>query len=172
MIGHVAPEAALGGPIALVAEGDEIEIDVDRKALDLLVDPATPGGPARRAGRRPPPRYTGGVFAKYAALVSSASEGASRPAPGCGPRSRPLRADREHAPQPTAALLPAAVQGKPAHRMGAVPGGEDDPPCARPRREGRDLRRVIAMILAPVGIPTLMTIVVFAAEPLYRRTGA
>ncbi len=75
MIGHVAPEAALGGPIALVAEGDEIEIDVDRKALDLLVPEATLA--ARRATwTPPPPRYPGGVFAKYAALVSSASEGA------------------------------------------------------------------------------------------------
>jgi dihydroxy-acid dehydratase len=75
MIGHVAPEAALGGPIALVADGDEIEIDVDRKALDLLV--AGDVLAARRATWTPPaPRYPGGVFAKYAALVSSASDGA------------------------------------------------------------------------------------------------
>jgi dihydroxy-acid dehydratase len=75
MIGHVAPEAALGGPIALVEEGDTIVIDVDRKALDLDVPSAELD--RRRAGRkRPPPRYTGGVMAKYAALVSSASEGA------------------------------------------------------------------------------------------------
>lgn len=75
MIGHVAPEAALGGPIAFVADGDEIEIDVDRKALDLHVDEATLA--ARRAAWTPPaPRYPGGVFAKYAALVSSASDGA------------------------------------------------------------------------------------------------
>lgn len=75
MIGHVAPEAALGGPIAFVADGDEIEIDVDRKALDLLV--ADDVLAARRAAWSPPaPRYPGGVFAKYAALVSSASEGA------------------------------------------------------------------------------------------------
>lgn len=75
MIGHVAPEAALGGPIALVADGDDVEIDVERKVLDLLVadDVLT----ARRAAWSPPdPRYPGGVFAKYAALVSSASEGA------------------------------------------------------------------------------------------------
>ena len=75
MIGHVAPEAALGGPIAFVADGDEIEIDVDRKALDLHVEEATLA--ARRAAWTPPaPRYPGGVFAKYAALVSSASDGA------------------------------------------------------------------------------------------------
>ena len=75
MIGHVAPEAALGGPIAFVADGDEIEIDVDRKALDLLV--ADDVLAARRAAwTPPPPRYPGGVLAKYAALVSSASDGA------------------------------------------------------------------------------------------------
>ena len=75
MIGHVAPEAALGGPIAIVQEGDEIVIDVDRKALDLEV-------PADEVARRfahwtaPPVRYRTGVMAKYAALVGSASEGA------------------------------------------------------------------------------------------------
>jgi dihydroxy-acid dehydratase len=75
MIGHVAPEAALGGPIALVREGDEIEIDVEAKRLDLIVDEAELA--ARRAAWAPPaPRYTSGVMAKYAALVSSASEGA------------------------------------------------------------------------------------------------
>jgi dihydroxy-acid dehydratase len=75
MIGHVAPEAALGGPIALVADGDEIEIDVDRKVLNLLV--AEDVLAARRAAwTPPPPRYPGGVFAKYAALVQSASDGA------------------------------------------------------------------------------------------------
>jgi dihydroxy-acid dehydratase len=75
MIGHVAPEAALGGPIALVQEGDTITIDVDRRALDLEVDPAELD--RRRAGwKKPAPHYTTGVLAKYAALVSSASEGA------------------------------------------------------------------------------------------------
>ena len=75
MIGHVAPEAALGGPIALVEEGDEIEIDVERKALDLLVEPAALER-RRAAWSPPPPRYRVGVMAKYAALVSSASQGA------------------------------------------------------------------------------------------------
>ena len=75
MVGHVAPEAALGGPIALVQEGDEIEIDVDRKAMDLLVDPTVLA--ARRASwSPPPPLFRGGVMAKYAALVASASDGA------------------------------------------------------------------------------------------------
>ena len=75
MIGHVAPEAALGGPIGLVEEGDEVEIDVTARRLDLLVDDAELA--ARRARwTAPQPRYPGGVMAKYAALVSSASEGA------------------------------------------------------------------------------------------------
>ncbi len=75
MIGHVAPEAALGGPIAIVEEGDTIVIDVDRKALDLELPP---GESERRFARwaPPPPRYRTGVMAKYAALVGTASEGA------------------------------------------------------------------------------------------------
>ena len=75
MIGHIAPEAALGGPIAIVEEGDEIVIDVDRKALDLEV----PTDEVRRrlaAWTARPPNYVGGVLAKYAALVGSASSGA------------------------------------------------------------------------------------------------
>ncbi len=75
MIGHVAPEAALGGPIALVEEGDEIEIDVETKRLDLLVDAAELER-RRAAWTPPPPRYRSGALAKYAALVSSASRGA------------------------------------------------------------------------------------------------
>jgi dihydroxy-acid dehydratase len=75
MIGHIAPEAALGGPIGLVEEGDTIVIDVDRRALDL--DVATDVLAERRGRWAPrPPRYPGGVLAKYAALVSTASEGA------------------------------------------------------------------------------------------------
>jgi dihydroxy-acid dehydratase len=75
MIGHVAPEAALGGPIALVEEGDTVTIDVDRRTLDLEVDAAVL---AERRARwsAPEPRYRTGVMAKYAALVSSASTGA------------------------------------------------------------------------------------------------
>jgi dihydroxy-acid dehydratase len=75
MIGHVAPEAALGGPIALVEEGDQIEIDVEARRLDLDVADAVLA--ERRASwQAPAPRYLGGVMAKYAALVSSASHGA------------------------------------------------------------------------------------------------
>jgi dihydroxy-acid dehydratase len=75
MIGHVAPEAAVGGPIALVEEGDIITVDVDAKELNLEVDGATLAD--RGARWSPPaPHYTTGVLAKYAALVSSAAEGA------------------------------------------------------------------------------------------------
>ena len=75
MIGHVAPEAALGGPIAIVEEGDAIVIDVDGKALDLVV-PEDEVAARFARWSAPPPRYAGGVMAKYAALVGSASEGA------------------------------------------------------------------------------------------------
>ena len=75
MIGHVVPEAALGGPIGLIEEGDEIVIDVDTRRLDLIVDEAALER-RRAAWSAPAPRYAGGVLAKYAALVSSASEGA------------------------------------------------------------------------------------------------
>jgi dihydroxy-acid dehydratase len=75
MIGHVAPEAVLGGPIALIEDDDEIVVDVDRHALDLNV--AADVLAARRARWTPPaPRYKSGVMAKYAAQVSSASLGA------------------------------------------------------------------------------------------------
>ena len=75
MIGHVAPEAALGGPIALVQEGDSIVVDADPHQHTLEVDEAIRA--ERRARWSPPePRYRTGVLAKYAALVSSASEGA------------------------------------------------------------------------------------------------
>ncbi len=75
MIGHIAPEAALGGPIGLVEEGDEIVIDVDRRAVDLSV-PAEVLDERRSRWTAPKRRYDGGVMAKYAALVSTASEGA------------------------------------------------------------------------------------------------
>ena len=75
MIGHVAPEAALGGPIALVEEGDPITIDVDARRVDLEVREDELAS-RLAAWSAPAPRYTRGVMAKYAALVSSASLGA------------------------------------------------------------------------------------------------
>ena len=75
MAGHVAPEAAAGGPIAAVREGDTIAFDIDARRLDLEVDEAEV---ARRLEEWTPlpPRWERGVFAKYARSVSSASEGA------------------------------------------------------------------------------------------------
>ncbi|MBI4259217.1 MAG: dihydroxy-acid dehydratase [Actinobacteria bacterium] len=74
-VGHVAPEAAVGGPIALVREGDPIVIDVDGRRLDLEVEPGELD--RRRQGwTAREPRYTTGALAKYARLVTSASEGA------------------------------------------------------------------------------------------------
>ena len=75
MVGHVAPEAARGGPIAALKDGDVVTVDVASR--QLKVDLSEPELKRRLSGWRPPaPRYTTGVFAKYAALVSSASEGA------------------------------------------------------------------------------------------------
>ena len=74
-VAHVAPEAFEGGPIALVADGDRIVLDVVGRRLEVLVDEAELD--RRRSGwKRPAPRYTSGALAKYAALVSGADEGA------------------------------------------------------------------------------------------------
>lgn len=74
-VGHIAPEATEGGPIALVAEGDTIRIDVREHSIDLLVDEATLA--ERQANWKPPePRYTKGVLAKYARLAQGAEKGA------------------------------------------------------------------------------------------------
>jgi dihydroxy-acid dehydratase len=75
MMGHVSPEAALGGPIAAVREGDTIHIDVNQRVLEVeLSDSALKQRMSE--WKTPTPRYPTGVFAKYGALVSSASEGA------------------------------------------------------------------------------------------------
>jgi dihydroxy-acid dehydratase len=75
MVAHVAPEAADGGPIALVEEGDEIVLDIPNRRLDVAVDAKTLE--QRLAGWKPrPARYTHGVLAKYARIVASASKGA------------------------------------------------------------------------------------------------
>jgi len=74
-VGHVAPEAVDGGPIALVRDGDRIKIDIIARTLDLLVDPAELSERAK-SFKPLPIRYTRGVLAKYAKLVGSASKGA------------------------------------------------------------------------------------------------
>jgi dihydroxy-acid dehydratase len=81
MAGHVSPEAARGGPLAALQDGDTVVIDVEARTLSVEL---SEDELAARLARwsPPPPRYATGVFAKYAALVSSASEGAvTGPAP-------------------------------------------------------------------------------------------
>jgi dihydroxy-acid dehydratase len=81
MIGHIAPEAALGGPLAYVQDGDMVTIDIDNRTLSVEV--AKDEWEARRAAwREPAPPYTSGVFGRYAALVTSASRGAVLATPG------------------------------------------------------------------------------------------
>jgi dihydroxy-acid dehydratase len=75
MVGHVAPEAARGGPLAIVREGDVIDLDVEGRTLTVELSDDEIAS-RLRDWSPPPPRYTSGVFAKYAALVGSASEGA------------------------------------------------------------------------------------------------
>ena len=75
MAGHVAPEAAAGGPIAAVEEGDMITFDIDARTLDLEISD-TELDVRLREWTAPEPRFARGVFAKYARSVSSAAEGA------------------------------------------------------------------------------------------------
>jgi dihydroxy-acid dehydratase len=75
MVGHVAPEAQVGGPIAALRDGDEVTIDVAARRLQVALSDAEIGD-RLRGWRAPTQRFTAGVFAKYASLVSSASEGA------------------------------------------------------------------------------------------------
>jgi dihydroxy-acid dehydratase len=75
MVGHVAPEAAVGGTIAAVREGDTITIDIDKCTIDVELSPAEIE--ARLKDWKPrEARYTSGVFHKYVRLVGSASKGA------------------------------------------------------------------------------------------------
>jgi dihydroxy-acid dehydratase len=81
MVGHAAPEAVRGGPLAALHDGDTVVVDVEGR--ELRVELSEDELEARLAGWKPPPaRYTRGVFAKYAAEVSSASEGAITRPPG------------------------------------------------------------------------------------------
>jgi dihydroxy-acid dehydratase len=75
MVGHVSPEAAEGGPIASVRDGDRIRIDIEKRSLWLLVDDDEIR--KRMANwKAKPPRYTKGAFYRYSRLVTSASNGA------------------------------------------------------------------------------------------------
>jgi len=75
MAGHVAPEAAHGGPIAAVRDGDSIVFDIKERRLDVEIS-ASEMSARLSQWKAPAPRYTTGVMAKYAKLVSSASQGA------------------------------------------------------------------------------------------------
>jgi len=75
MAGHVAPEAAHGGPIAGLRDGDTVVFDIKARRLDVMISPEEMKERLRNWSA-PPPRYKSGVMAKYARLVSSASEGA------------------------------------------------------------------------------------------------
>jgi dihydroxy-acid dehydratase len=75
MVGHIAPEASRGGPLAAVRDGDTIVIDVPNRRIDVDV-PAGALEQRMSGWRAPAPRYTSGVLAKYARLVSSAATGA------------------------------------------------------------------------------------------------
>ena len=74
-IGHLSPEAAAGGPLALVQDGDQIAIDIPARRLELLVE-AAELEKRRAAWRAPAPKFTRGALARYAALVGSAAQGA------------------------------------------------------------------------------------------------
>jgi dihydroxy-acid dehydratase len=74
-IGHIAPEAAVGGPIGLLADGDRITVDIANRSLQVALTEEELQG--RRAGWQPlPPQFDTGVLGKYAKLVSSAAPGA------------------------------------------------------------------------------------------------
>jgi dihydroxy-acid dehydratase len=81
MVGHVAPEAALGGPIAAVREGDPITINLETRQISLDI-PAAEVEARLKQFSKPAPKYRSGVMAKYVALVGSAADGAvtSQPA--------------------------------------------------------------------------------------------
>src|SRR5665213_483599 len=76
VVGHITPEAYAGGPLALVKNGDAITIDAEKRELTLEIT-AKEMNARRKAWKKPAPRYTRGVLAKYAAHVTSASEGAA-----------------------------------------------------------------------------------------------
>jgi dihydroxy-acid dehydratase len=111
MVGHVAPEAAVGGPIAALRDGDTVTFDVDARRLAVELDDA-----ALQARldlwNAPAPRYGGGVFAKYAATVASAARGAvTTSAPGDGPTGRPAEPAASAASHGPAAPLRRGPEG-------------------------------------------------------------
>ncbi len=75
MVGHIGPEAYIGGPLALVKDGDMIKIDAEAGTLDVEL-PEAELAKRREAWKPKPPRYTSGAMAKYATIVGPACEGA------------------------------------------------------------------------------------------------
>ena len=75
MAGHVSPEAVRGGPIGAVKNGDLVTFDIPKRRLDVALTQKEIAARLKKV-KRPAPRYTSGVFGKYARHVSSASEGA------------------------------------------------------------------------------------------------
>src|SRR5207244_4069085 len=130
MIGHVAPEAAEGGPIAALRSGDTIVIDIKKRRLDVELS-AAELKKRLKAVKKPKPRYTWGVMAKYARLVSSASDGAVTGWRARGRQPRVLEAARRRAPR--------GPHG-PRRRHGPRASRPDPRPSLRPRRRHRPRR--------------------------------
>ena len=126
-VGHVAPEAVDGGPIAFVADGDRIVIDADAHTIDLLVDDDEL---ARRKAdwKLPEPRYTSGFLAKYARLAQGAETGAITNIVG-----RELSCPRSSKSRPRASCSPSA-RARPRDREGARARRVVPEARARPRR--------------------------------------
>ena len=85
-VGHIAPEAAVGGPLALLKDGDRVRIDADAKRIDVLIDDAELSR-RRAAWVAPQPRHTAGLLAKYAQCVGQADAGAVTHAGGWSGRT-------------------------------------------------------------------------------------
>ena len=151
-IGHVAPEAVDGGPIAFVRDGDRIRIDVHAKALDLLVDDAELATPPRGLGAQPAPLHRPACSAKYARLVSGAEHGAitnpgwTMTEPFAGILHERGRAAGDHPAAPPAGARQADRPPRPqlpaVHRPRAVRAGGHDQRRRHRRRvaQGRPAR--------------------------------
>ena len=87
-VGHIAPEAAVGGPLALLRDGDRVRIDADARRIDVLIDDAELAR-RRAAWVAPPPRHRAGLLAKYAQCVGQADAGAVTHAGGVAWPKRP-----------------------------------------------------------------------------------
>ncbi len=120
MVGHVAPEAFVGGPIAALRDGDVIAIDAEARSIDVKL-PAAELAARMRKWRAPAPRYGAGVFAKYAALVSSAAEGAVTRPPAAGPGGAAAAGARDKRPAAGRKAKRAVAKAAPARKAAAGP---------------------------------------------------